>query len=248
MLWQSALLLSRPGLVHGFTGRHGGVSEGPLASLNLSLRAGEHPARRDENWRRVRGALGLPAAPVALGRQVHGDTLLRVQAPPEGALHDLGEGDAVLLDQPGVLAAVMVADCVPVLLAGPRTLAAVHAGWRGTALGIVGRAARAVAEADGCAPGQIWAAVGPCIGACCYEVGEDVASAVGALTPQPEVVRRGSARPRVDLGASNRQQLLDLGLTQVELLGICTRCSPDFFSHRGDGPEAGRQAGLVGWR
>lgn len=250
MLWTSELLSRRPELAHGFTGREGGVSEGALSSLNLSLRAGELPERRDENWRRVRLALGLPQAAVALARQVHGAGVRAAWEAPGAAVAgvvDLGEADAVLARAPGSLCAVLVADCVPVLLAGPRTVAAVHAGWRGTALGIAARAARQLAEHDGCAPSEVLAAIGPCIQACCYEVGEEVAGAIASASGIG-VIRRDRPRPHVDLSEANRQQLLAAGLREVEALGLCTRCHGAFFSNRGDGPDGGRQAGIIGWR
>lgn len=247
MLLRSALLEAQASHVHAFTTRRGGVSEGALASLNLARRGGESDAKLAENWGRVLAAMGTPGASVAVATQVHGDAVLVGDAAADPRL-PIGEADAIIVTRPGVLAAVRVADCVPILLAAPGGAAAVHAGWRGTALGIVERAVAALCAATGAAPGQVRAAIGPCIGVCCYSVGAEVADAVLERSGDDAVVRREAGALRVDLAAANRAMLRRAGVAQVDVIDACTRCRDDLFSHRGDGPDTGRQVGIVGLR
>ena len=233
----SPLLAARPGVRHGFTTRRGGVSVGPLASLNLARRPGERDEALLENWRRV---VGDPGA-LALVHQVHGKRVIEVEA-GRGPLEVVGEADALVSRTPGVVVAVRVADCVPVLLAGPGVVAAVHAGWRGTVAGIVGETVAAM-SASGVSPSELVAAIGPAIGVCCYEVGPEVAGRVAERSP--EAVDTSRPREHVDLRRANAVQLRAAGVGQVGIVGSCTRCDPDSFSHRRD-PAAGRLAGFVG--
>jgi len=192
----------------------------------------------------VRGA--LPPADLARPVQVHGTRVVRARA--GGA--ELGEGDAAWSDAPGVAVGVVTADCVPVLLATPdaRVVAAVHAGWRGLADGVVG-AALAALRAAGAPPDSLAAAIGPCIGACCYEVDEPVLARLRArfgvaLDAHARATRPGHAR--VDLAELARAELeASLPRGAVGALGACTRCdAARFESHRRDGARAGR---LVHW-
>jgi len=233
----SARLSSRPGLVHGFTTRRGGVSTGGLASLNLARRPGEREEALVENWRRVVGEADL-----ALAHQVHGDRVL-VVGEGAGPLDVVGEADALVTTTPGLIVAVRVADCVPVLLVAPGGVAAVHAGWRGTVAGIVERAVAVLCEVTGTRPEQVTAAIGPAIGVCCYEVGSEVASRVAERAP--EAVDASRAREHVDLRRANAVHLRRSGVGAIDEVGGCTRCDPDSFSHRRD-PTCGRLAGFVG--
>lgn len=189
--------------------------------------------------------------PVLWARQVHSARLLRVggQSP---ASSPCGEGDALLTSATDVALAVVTADCVPVLLAGARGVAAVHAGWRGLAAGIIGASVLALK------PTEAW--IGPSIGPCCYEVGEEVAAEVeraldaGKSRAEPEresmKVRwpgRGS-RPHLDLYRAAELQLLAAGVGKIQTHRICTRCHPQWLaSYRRDGKGAGRNIALV-WR
>ncbi|MBN2798018.1 MAG: laccase domain-containing protein [Deltaproteobacteria bacterium] len=225
-----------------FTTREGGVSQGDLAGLNLGHLAGERPEHLAENWRMVLDAIG--AREVALMNQVHGAAVLRVAAGP-GVHRLIGDADAAICTVPGVAVAVRVADCVPVLLATPRGVAAVHSGWRGTAQAIVPAAVRALCEATGDPPAQVRAAVGPHIQAEVYEVGEAVIAALVAAGLPREVVCRPGARPHADLAAAIRYQLAQSGVLVVEEVGRCTLQDPSLWSYRRDGAAAGRQAGVV---
>ncbi len=197
-------------------------------------------------------AAGFRGAGFALPRQVHGAaiadaTTWRDTAPEaDGALlAPIAEGD-------GPVPAVRAADCVPILLADSagRGVAAVHAGWRGTAAGIAARAVEALA-ARGCPPSGLIVALGPAIGRCCYEVGDEVVDALERTgAPRSRFVAAGaSGRPRVDLHEANRFQLERAGVPAASIHGApwCTRCRNDlFFSARAEGAGAGRLVAAIG--
>lgn len=158
----------------------------------------------------------------------------------EGRSGVLAEADALLEDTPGSVVAVKTADCIPVLLVDERrrAVAAVHAGWRGTVAGIVGRAIAAMRERFGSGAGDLHAAIGPGIGRCCYEVGPEVAAHFGE-----------QGRAHIDLPAANRAQLLSAGVTphRIYASNLCTQCRPDeFHSFRRDKERAGRLHSFVG--
>jgi hypothetical protein len=227
------------GFPHGFTTRGGGASGPPFDALNLGGSVGDDPAAVEENWARLRAATGLAFARV---RQVHGDCVAEAAAPGAPAQ----EADAVVTAAAGVAACVLVADCVPVLLADPRSgaVAAVHAGWRGTIARIAGRSVEALAARHGARPGDLVAAIGPSIGPCCYEVSPDLAArfrdGFGA-----GVVHAGR---RLDLWAANEAALRDAGVApgRLDVLRRCTACeAAHFFSHRRDQGRTGRQVGFI---
>jgi purine-nucleoside/S-methyl-5'-thioadenosine phosphorylase / adenosine deaminase len=246
LLVQSPLLASAPGVRHGFTTRAGGVSVGPLASLNLARRPGETDAGLVENWSRVSRALGLEPGRLALMSQVHGAAVIRA-AEASGPLAVLGEADALITTVPGLLLATRAADCVPILLAAPGAVAAVHSGWRGTVANVVGAATRALCEVAGCAPSAIRAAVGPCISGPAYECGPEVAQALGesGLSTEDFLEEGCGPREHVDLGRAVLAQLRDLGVRERERIEVCTQSDSRFFSHRGEGASTGRFAGVI---
>lgn len=220
------------------TTRQGGVSAGPYASLNLAAHVGDDPLAVDENRRRIREALELPAEPRWLS-QVHGHTV----AVP--GLDEPGSADAMVVFQPGTVAAVLVADCLPVFLArrdGDRVGLA-HAGWRGLAAGVVEATVAALA-AD---PAELVAWLGPAIGHEAFEVGDDVREAF--LFSQPAAAghftRGRNGRWMADLPGLARQRLLACGVTEVHGGGLCTAADPArFYSYRRDG-RTGRMAALT---
>jgi YfiH family protein len=244
VLLASQRLAEVAGVVHGFTTRSGGVSEGELHSLHLGL-GGEAQADLLENWRRVAAALGLPRENITVAEQVHGSSVWEGDR-GKGPLVPIGEADALVCTAPGQGVAVRVADCVPILLAVPGGVAAVHAGWRGTAQGIVKEGVNALCRATGAVPSEVVAAVGPRIGACCYAVGPEVVEGIGVhVAPDLFVSQRGAAT-HVDLGAANAAQLKTAGVTDIDVLDACTACESRFFSYRGDGPGTGRLAAVIG--
>jgi polyphenol oxidase len=227
------------GATAAFSTRVGGVSEAPFDGLNLGVLTEDEPVAVVENRRRLAKALGFPPDRVAIGRQVHGAELETHAGPPEPSPfaepgsaipavdgHVTAESDLALLS--------FVADCVPVALAGPGGVAMLHCGRRGLAAGIVARGVEAVAATD--------AAIGPSIGPCCYEVGQEVLEAFDGLG-------EGVAAGRMlDLPEVARRLLREAGVDRIEAADLCTSCEPElFFSHRRDAGRTGRQAGLV-WR
>jgi YfiH family protein len=210
-----------------FSTRLGGVSEAPFNSLNLGILTDDDSEAVTENRRRLALALGLEPEQVVFALQVHGTRL--IEHPYEGSIP---EADGHVVTEPGPAPMVLAADCLPIVLYGPGGLAMVHAGWRGLAGGIVGAAAEAV-EADA-------AAIGPGIGPCCYEVGDEVLDAFADLGD-------GIATGRMlDLPEVARRLLARAGVEQVESTGLCTSCERElFFSHRRDQGRTGRQAGIA---
>jgi hypothetical protein len=206
-----------------------------------------------EPWRAIAGlrhgflpGREEPAAPVALPRQVHGTRV--VTAPFAGARP---EADGVATATPATLVGVVTADCVPILLLVPqrRVAAAVHAGWRGASAGIVDVALAHLRAGFGVEPGDVEAAMGPAIGPCCYEVGPEVRAAFRTTSGETtaDAWRRSGARDVLDLRVAVRALLYAAGVRRVDIVGPCTRCSPDHCSYRRDGAEAGRQVSFIGW-
>ena len=224
-----------------FTTRQGGVSEGPYESLNLGILTDDDQERVAENRERLASAVGFPADAVAMGWQVHGTQMAEWDGPPRvgsdgffrpGA--ELRKVDGHVTSATGVGLLVLAADCLPVALAVPGRVAMAHCGWRGLAAGILERAVGSFADAPA-------AAVGPGIGRCCYEVGDEVREAFTGLD--------GVVSGRMlDLRAVAGAKLRAAGVDRIEQVDLCTSCRADlFFSHRRDGGVTGRQAGVV-WR
>jgi YfiH family protein len=240
--------LARDRVVHGFTTRLGGVSEGPLATLNLGRPEADPEETRAVNWRRAVAAMDprLDVADLVLLSQVHGARVIEATS-GGGPLACVAEADAAVTTVPGVILAVRVADCVPVLLGSRGGVGVAHAGWRGIAANVVGAAVRALADATGDAPSDMVAGIGPHISAAAYEVGPEVVDALVQAGLDPRIfLRPGSGnRCHVDLGAAVAEQLRRAGIGGVETLGVCSARDSRFFSHRRDGSACGRMAGLV---
>jgi YfiH family protein len=226
-----------PGARAAFSTRLGGVSEGPFKSLNLGRLTADLPGAVRENRHRLAAAIAIDPELVLIGRQVHGAEVARHDRPTEPRAYanpapGLPEVDGHATARTGLAPLVFVADCLPVALAGPRGVAMIHCGWRGLAAGIV---ERGVDEVEARA-----AAVGPGIGPCCYEVGDEVLAAFEALGPDVAVGRM------LDLRQAARRLLERAGVERLEVCEECTSCQPElFFSHRRDGVRTGRQAGLI---
>jgi YfiH family protein len=219
-----------------FSTRVGGVSEAPYEALNVGILTGDDRDAVRDNRARLAGALERDPYGVVMGRQVHGSELREHQSPQEprvfaDVVASPEEVDAHSTDNADLTPLVVVADCLPVAMAGPGGVAMAHCGWRGLAGGIVEQTARAI--------GATAAAVGPGIGPCCYEVGEEVLGEFEALD--------GVAEGRMlDLTAVAGELLTRSGVTVVESADLCTSCNPElFYSHRRDGERTGRQAGLA---
>ncbi len=194
--------------------------------------------------RRVTRALGLDGIPIHWARQVHGDAAVTVRAAaPRGEASDSGECDVLATGRSGAALVVQTADCVPILLAAPGAVAAAHAGWRGSAKNVAGRAVAALA-ALGAPPEGLSAWIGPSIGSCCYEVGGEVAAQFAG-----DAVRAGcGGRFRLDLRAVNVSQLEAAGVPRAAIAvhPACTKCGGDgYASYRRDGAKAGRMIALI---
>ncbi len=228
---------SLPGARAAFSTRLGGESAGAFESLNLGLFTDDAPDAVLANRDRLGTALDREPENVLFGHQVHGGELLvRDQAPAPNAYTDRASrpprADGQLTANANLTPLVQVADCLPLALVGAGGVAMLHCGWRGLAAGIVARGATAV---DARA-----AAVGPGIGRCCYEVGDEV---LGAFEPLGDGIADGRM---LDLAEVARRLLARAGVEQVEVAGLCTSCEPElFFSHRRDHGRTGRQAGLA---
>lgn len=263
-------------LRHGFSARGGGISPvyGRDTDLNLGWTKEDDPGSVAENRRRFLRSVGGDLAGedgqqtgwrMVTLRQVHSASVRAVRA-GDGALEGrletaegkaVLEGDGLITDIPGVLAAVGTADCVPVLVVdvARRAVGAFHAGWRGTVAGIVGQGIAAMREEYGSRVEDLVAAVGPSIGACCYAVGEEVRGAFGERYGYAEeLFHKADGAMSVDLWEANRRQLLTagLGVEQIAVLGECTACARDargerrYFSHRAERGVAGRMLSAVG--
>lgn len=242
--------------------RAGGVSQAPFDSLNLRPPAlggvdVDAPADVFENQRRFAAVLG--ARPVWL-QQVHGVDVVRLTAAHLQPAAPLPHADASICTEPGIACVVQVADCLPVLLcsANGQAVGAAHAGWRGLAAGVIDRTVSALCDAADCAPAQLLAWLGPCIGPAAFEVGADVLEAFGAdpqrLRPVDAAVFRFSPRPdgsprwRADLPALARRRLAALGVAAVSGGQWCTvGASSRFFSFR-RAPRTGRLAAAIAIR
>lgn len=226
--------------------RTGGVSDGPYASLNLGDHVGDDVAAVTANRRRFARALG--AEPVWL-RQVHGSRVVDAGTVPSG---EVPEADGAWTDRPGVACVVLVADCLPVLLAARngRAVGAAHGGWRGLAAGVVERTLEAVAQAAACETHEVVAWLGPCIGPQHFEVGADVLAAFAGSSAERFVsspAREGRARWMADLPGLACDRLHAAGVRQIAGGHWCTvDGASDFFSFRRDG-VTGRLAAAI-WR
>lgn len=235
--------LNSAGIRAAFTTRHGGVGHGAFASLNLSLLAGDDPEVVRANRRRVLATLGAPADAWTSGRQVHEALVEHVDAARRGAgavdPETMIPGtDALWTDEADTPLAVLIADCVPVLLADTerRRIGVVHAGWRGLVAGVIANAVDAIGASDG-----VVAFIGPSIGPCCYEVGDDVEAQAGDALGAHVIRRRSGARAHLDLWRGVATALGAAGVRDVRSSALCTRCEPHrFFSHRAG--DVGRQA------
>ncbi|MGC8553434.1 MAG: peptidoglycan editing factor PgeF [Phycisphaerae bacterium] len=267
VVYLTSARLGAQGVPHAFSTRIGGVSPAPFASLNLGRHSSD--AAQDStdnlqaNFRLFQAAIGADRLPLAWVKQVHGAGIAILRSEPGGEYSETlsaelndryrgqTEADAVISDQPGVLVCVRIADCVPILLAGPHghVVGAVHAGWRGIVAGVAGQAVAAM-TGFGIHPTAITAAIGPAIGAEAFEVGPQVAAEfeqadLAEAVVKPEV----GGKPHIDLRAAVQKQLTAAGVVQIDDSNdpaFCTyRNQEAFFSHRRDGPVTGRMAAVI---
>jgi YfiH family protein len=241
------------GSVQGFTTRHEGVSRPPYNSLNLGTNTLDQLHNVEGNRSLLTRAFGINQDALVTVKQVHGSDILVINEPNEDYSHFLGlEGDAIITNQPDVMIGVCVADCVPILLLDPekKVIAAVHAGWQGTAARLVSKTVNGMRSEFGSDPACLQAAIGPCIQKCCYEVDGPVREAFlqGGIIWDSCAEQRHPGKWQLDMAAANRELLLQAGLPTdaIQLSGQCVCChSEQFFSYRRDQGESGRQMGFI---
>lgn len=233
--WHEHITVELPAARVVFTTRRGGFSTGPFQSLNLGRLTDDRPEDVERNRRRLQDQVG---SRLAMARQIHGKVVHTVDRSWPSPGPELPEGDGIITAAGDMAPAVLVADCLPVALASDGVVAMLHAGWRGLAAGILEEGVRAVVGQRG-ADG-VHAVIGPGVGVCCYEVGEEVQRAFDSYGPG---VRRGA---HLDLRAVAGQQLSRAGVRVIHDLPLCTSCLSElFFSHRRDSGITGRQAGVI---
>jgi polyphenol oxidase len=240
-------LLSNAGFAHAFPTRQGGVSSAPFDSLNFRVAGSEKPENVAANLRLLAAEVKFVPARLHLVDQVHGaGVFLAVHAESAPSSRGRDQADAMVLGD-GQAGGIRVADCVPILVGDLITgrAAAIHAGWRGIEAGVVGAALAALGDSRNTRV----AAIGPCIGSCCFEVGKDVAERIaGAAGDSSVVVRTSGEKAYVDLRLAARTQLRTHGLGQFDVEDVegCTKCDTErFFSFRRDGENSGRHLAVI---
>ncbi|MEA4965117.1 MAG: peptidoglycan editing factor PgeF [Oscillospiraceae bacterium] len=241
---------------HCFSTRLGGVSEGYLASLNLGVHRGDTRENCLRNYQILGETVGFRPEDTVFARQIHSDIVARVGAEDRGrglddSLHDIAR-DGMVTNESSVALTVFSADCTPILLWDPvrRAVGAVHSGWRGTAAGIVKKAVEKMTAEFGTDPAALRAAIGPCIGPCCFETHREVPDAMfEALGDAAKPAIRDTDEPGkfcVDLKLLNETWLRLAGVTQIDVSKDCTACQPDrFWSHRRAGDRRGSLAAVI---
>ena len=247
-----------PGIIHGFSSRLGGVSEGFLSSMNLSFSRGDEPERVRENFRRIAESIGFSEKDLVFSMQTHTANVRRV------GREDCGRGlerpvgycdvDGLVTNEPGVVLATFYADCVPLFFVDPvhHCIGLSHSGWRGT-VGKIGKATvEMMAKEFGSEPGDLLAAVGPSICQECYEVSEEV---IGLFRENfaeelwPKLFyRKDNGHYQLNLWEANRLIFQEAGILpqHITVTDICTACNPELlFSHRASGGKRGNQAGFL---
>lgn len=243
--------LLRAGVVHGFSTRLGGVSEGHLSSMNLSFSRGDEEENVRENFRRIGEAIGVKPEQMVGSDQQHHTTVRRVTVADrgKGIIRERGyaDVDGLVTNDEGVCLVTFYADCIPLFFYDPvqRAIGLSHSGWRGTAARMGGVTLRAMAQAFGTKPQDVLCAIGPSICQDCYEVGADVAGQFADAFPAAGEELLYSAQGdkyRLNLWEANRLVLLEAGVLpeHIEVTDLCTCCNPhNLFSHRYTGGRRG---------
>ncbi len=248
-------------LRYGFSTRLGGVSRGIFASMNLGFRRGDEEENVIENYRRICESMGIVPEHLVCNDQVH-KTNVRIAGSADYGMgycreRTYAEVDAHITNEPGVPLVVFGADCVPLFFVDPKkkVIGVAHAGWKGTVGKIGAATVYRMAEVYGCAPEEIEVVIGPSIGVCCYEVGEEVAGAVrenfafASVAEEAQIlIKKPNGKYMFDLWEANRRTLLAAGVQDAHITksGLCTMCRQDlFFSHRATEGKRGSMAGFL---
>lgn len=256
LTWLTSAVLEDAGVHHGFTTRPGGVSPAPWDSLNLGPTRGDDPANVRENYRRICDALHMDVEKVVLSRQVHEAQVRHVTLADAGKglwrERDYESADALITNVPGLPLVIFSADCNIILLHDPvhRAIGAVHAGWRGVALGLVRKTVEEMHAAYGTQAHDLHCAIGPAIGQCCFETDDDVPQALREALGEaadPYMERRGP-KWHIDLKAINALWLQLAGVPEdrIDICPHCTACQPSlYWSHRKMGQARGVQTAMI---
>jgi YfiH family protein len=237
---------------HCFTTRLGGVSTGVMAGLNIAIKEGESPENVAQNLQLLADALDFSLDNLVCTRQTHTDIVRKVTRADHISIYhrDYPECDGLITNDPGTALIVFTADCTPILLHDPVTgaVGAVHAGWRGTAADIAGKAVRAMIAEFGCDPQNIRAAIGPNISVCCFETDAEVPQAMTeSFGRAAEVfIRPVGQKYYVNLKEINALALRRAGVCHIEISRDCTMCQPQrFWSHRYTRGLRGSQGAII---
>lgn len=240
---------------HGFSTRYGGVSMGIFESLNLGMNRGDDPEKVKENYRRFLNSCGINEEEFVCGEQVHGDNVMKVSkehARKPYCYDSLFKADGYVTSESGVPLVIFIADCIPLLMADEKAgvIAAVHSGWRGTVQDIERNAIEAMLNL-GASSENIKACIGPAIGRCCFEVGEEVTDAVNSLLNRDAsdlYDRKENGKFMLDLKGVLRESLINSGVNpgNIDIVKDCTMCMHDkYWSHRYTGGERGSLAAVI---
>ena len=237
---------------HGFTTRRGGVSTGYLDSMNIGFHRGDVPENVAENYRILARTLDFEVQHMVLTHQVHSDLVRVVDKRHAAGIdnHQYPPCDALISMDPGTALVVFSADCTPILLWDPVTgaVGAIHAGWRGTAADLAGKTVKKMMQEFGCDPKNIHAAIGPNIGACCFQTDAEVPQALlaafgSAIRP---IIGEKEGKFYPDLKKINQFALNRAGVSQIQVSTDCTMCQPHrFWSHRVQGLQRGSQGAII---
>jgi len=251
--YESSYLSGCDFLTHAFCTRLGGVSDGDYKSLNISFKEGDLESKVLQNWNRLAMAFAIPLENFLTLNQVHGDDIFVIKPygdyfPTDKAL----DYDAIVTNRENLAICIKTADCVPVFIVdrAKKIIAAVHAGWKGTALEITAKVANLFFEKYDSSPRDILAAIGPAIGLCCFELDEEPAETFRKLNDHEEFLFAGNSPGKwiVDLPEANRRQMINCGIPEsnIDLSRLCTSCRQNlFFSYRGSGSITGRQLNFI---
>ena len=242
---------------HGFSIRTGGISEGIFSSLNLGMNRGDSREAVTANWKIFFNAIGIPDVPFVCGKQVHGN-YVHISTKKDARFAygegELIEADGYVTNEPGLPIAIFTADCVPILMEDTINgcVGAIHSGWRSTAADIEKSAIDKMLSI-GAAAENIKIAIGPAINQCCFEVGEEVISAMDMLLNDSSLsgelyYRKADGKYMLDLKGVIKKRFLQLGIPEsnICLIGKCTMCNPKlYFSHRYTHGERGSMASVI---
>ncbi len=236
---------------HAFCTRWGGVSQGPFSNFNFSIQVGDKEGNIEQNREILSTAFHIPLGGFLTVEQVHGDKIAIINGDVPDS-HCYPGYDGIISNRPGLALAVKTADCLPIFLVDTkkRVIGAVHAGWRGTALGIAARAVDVFVKKFFSSPSDILAVLGPSIGPCCYEVDEKVFNPMTEGRGSNDFFKGTDQKGKwiLDLKMANNCQLEDAGLLPDNIVSakICTSCNVEkFFSHRGEEGNTGRQINFL---